>query len=145
MIEHRRALGLRAPPLADDLDLETLGRSGQWRRNIAERERALHAVPVSARGHPADDAPLVPYRLIADGVGILRIDAEGDEPQRAAALFFLERGGAADEFALAEIDEASEPRLVRTIDGTVLAGPAAEALLDAQGVQRPAAEEPQSV
>ena len=64
---HRgRALRPRRAALADDLDLKAGSRGGERRRNIAERERALHAVAIGARGHPADHPAVVPDRLIAD-------------------------------------------------------------------------------
>ena len=100
---------------------------------------------VTARSHPADHAAVVPDRLVPGGIGIARLDREGEEAQRAAAVLLFQRRSAADEALFLQIDEAAEPGLVGTVDGPVLARPGAEALLEAHGIQCPAAEEPQVV
>src|SRR5262249_19614592 len=141
----RGALAARTAPLTDDLDPDPVRRTGATRRDVAERERALRAVTVAAGSYPAHHPALVPDRLITDGVGITRIDREREQAQSAARGLLLDRRRAADEIALVEIDEASEARLVRPIDGAILARPCTEALLDAHGVQRTAAEELQTL
>ena len=113
------------------------------RRHVTERERCADAVSEASRRHPADGFAVMPDRLVADGIGILRRHLEAEQPQRAAGRLFLGGGRAADELALREVHEAPEPRLERTIDRPEVPRPAAEALFDAHAVERPAAEEPQ--
>src|SRR4029077_13635204 len=115
-IEQRQTLPPRRTPLAQELDLEALGRGRERSRNVAECNRAPHAVTVSAGSHPTHDTPGVPDRLIARGVGIGDIDAESREAQGAGTFLLLERRCAADKVSLSEIHEAAERRLVRTID-----------------------------
>src|SRR5579871_4122457 len=112
---HPRALGIeegnlgdgRGPAVADDLDLEAVGSVDELRRDVAERDRFLHVMRVAAGGDPADDLAFVPDRLVADAVGVLRIHHERDQPTLWASVFLLERGVAADEVVLAEMDEAA--------------------------------------
>src|SRR5579863_9237686 len=100
---------------------------------------------VSTGGHPADHPAVVPDWLISDRIRIRPVHGEGRQPQLAAAFLLLERGSAADELALGEIHEAPQPRFVGAVDRAVLARPGAEALFNAHGVQRAAAEEPEAV
>src|SRR5271170_1701121 len=128
------------PPFADDFDLEARLRRRVLFLDIAHRERLANAVPVAARGDPADDAAVAPDRLVADRVGVVRLDREGRQPQLAAGLLLQSRRLTADEIVLAKLDETAEPRLVRTVDRPIFARPRAEALLQPQRRQRPAAE-----
>ena len=87
----------------------------------------------------------MPDRLVAERVGVGRLDREGHEPQRAAALLpRRERRVAAHEVALLERHEAVEPGLVGAVGGAELARPVAEPLLEPHGVEGPAAEEAQA-
>src|ERR1700687_1937511 len=103
-------------PLADQLHLETADLVGEILAHVAERDRLLHAVTEAARGDPADHVTLVPDGLIADRIGIARIDLQRNEPPLAATLFPLRRRCAADEVGFLEVDEATEACLIRPID-----------------------------
>src|SRR5262249_10637296 len=83
-IERRLELQASGSAVADDLDLEL---TGVWRGevsgDVAEGDRDLAVVRVSARGDPTDHGAIVPDRFVADDVcGIVGIgfDDEGHEP-----------------------------------------------------------------
>src|SRR5277367_567193 len=139
-IERRPAKPVCPAPLADDLYFKTgIGR-GQRRRNIAESQRVIDAMPERARGDPTHRLAVMPDRLIADRIGIGGIHIEGEQAQCPAALLLLGRRRAPDERALLEIDESIETRFEWPVDGAVFARPAAEALFNAHGIERAAAE-----
>ena len=91
---------------------------------------------IAARRHPADHLAVMPDRLVADRVGVERIDDETLQAQLAAAFLLANRRVAADEIVLLEIDEAAKPRLKRRVDRPIFAEPGAEALLQAHAEQR---------
>ena len=150
-VEQRLGLepGRPAPP--DDLDLEaapagTVGRR-ERSRHVPQRDRFLDVVAVRARGHPADDRPVVPDRLVADDVGRLvgiRLDDECDEPALGTGLGLLLVRRAADELVV-ELDVALQAGLVERVDRAVLAIPRPVALLEPQRHQRPEPEQPDPV
>ena len=86
-VEQRLRLEPGRSPPPDDLDLEARAagavRRRQLGRHVPERDRPLDVVPIAARGHPADDRPVVPDRLVADDVGRVLgvgLDDEGHQP-----------------------------------------------------------------
>src|ERR1700722_16569986 len=96
-------------------------------------------------GDPAHRFAIVPDRLIADRVGVGRVDLESHQAQYAAALLLFGGRRAADELPFLQVDESIEASLKGTIDGAVLARPAAEAFFDAHRVQRAPAEVPELI
>src|ERR1700730_11011427 len=88
---HAQALGIeqrfvesnRLAALADDLDLEARVRRTQGWRHITPPHRLPRGRGVAARCDPADHLAVVPYRLVADGVGAVGIDCEGYQPARS--------------------------------------------------------------
>ena len=145
VIEGRRFESRRRAALTNDLDAEATRCRGLRRIHVAECNGLADTVPEAPRGDPADHLVVMPDRLIADGIGVRRFDSECDELALPALLLLGGRCCAADEVALCEVDEASEPRLVRSVNGPVLARPAAEGFFETHGVQRTPAERSQAV
>src|SRR5215468_11411944 len=124
------ALGLAAP--TDNLDLETRVGRRSCRRHVTQRHRLPYGVGVAARRDPADDLALVPHGLIADGIGVVGLDREGDQPPLRTTIAFLGRRRAPDEVVLAHVDETVEARFIGTVDRPVLARPGPETLFQPQ-------------
>ena len=83
-VEQRRGWMRAAMALAQQLDLEAVALVGDLLRHIAQRDGRLRIVRVAARRHPAAHRAAEPDRLVADHVGIGRLDDEGAQPQLAA-------------------------------------------------------------
>ncbi len=79
-------------------------------------------------------------RLIAQHIGGLGIDHEGDAAQRAAVALFLHGRVTADEIILRQVNEAVHLGLEAAIDGAKLAIPGGEVLLETHGEQGAHAE-----
>ncbi len=87
----------------------------------------------AAGGDPAHYLALVPDRLVAQHVGIDRLDDHGDAAERAARRLLLHRLVAADEVVLGEVDETVHAGFEAAVDGAQLAVPGGEVLLEAHG------------
>src|SRR5438552_8281795 len=79
-VEKRLARERRRPALAEDLEFEPARDGCERGRDVAERDRFSHAMPVAARCDPAHDLAVMPDRLVADRVGAVGIDHERNEP-----------------------------------------------------------------
>ena len=112
----------------------------QFLRHVALRERAVDVVRVAARSDPADHLAVVPDRLVAEHVGVGRIDDEGHAPQLAAVLLLARRRLAADEVVLLQVDEAAGVGLEGAVDRAKLAEPGRPVLLQPHGEERAHAE-----
>src|SRR5450755_4191017 len=142
-IVERLRNAFRGPALAEDLDFEVRLR-GEQRGNVGQRDRPIYAMAEPARGHPADDLVLVPYRLVAHGVGIAGIDDERDEATKRTVLAIGNGRRAANELRLAQVDKAIQSRLGGRVDRPILARPVAEAFFKPQRIERACAEMRQS-
>ena len=117
----------RRPSLAEDFHLETMVGSGQRCGHIGEGDRLTHAMTVATRRDPANDLTVAPDRLVAVGIGVDRVDRQRHQPPLGTGRALALGGGAADEIALGEIDEAIEPGFAGRVDRPVFARPVAEA------------------
>ena len=114
----------------------------QRRRHIAQRQGVADAVPEGARSDPADGFAVVPDRFIADRIGVRRLHPEASTAAARRRCSFSAAAAARPmKSSFLEVDEAPEARLEGTVDGPVLPRPRAEALFDAHGIERAAAEE----
>src|SRR5450631_523239 len=135
---------MRLAALSDDFNFEARIGASESGRHVPERQGMVDAVAKGTRSHPSYGLAVMPDRLIADSVGVGRVDFEGHQPQRAAALLLFSGGRTANELTLLQVDESAEACFKWPIDRAVFAGPAAETLFDAHGIQRAATEQPQS-
>src|SRR5450759_5302029 len=120
----------RLAALADDFNLESAVGRCERCGYIAQCQGLPDAVSEGARSDPSDGFAVVPNGLIADRIGIGGRHPEASKPQCPAALLFQGGGRAADEVVFLEIDEASEARFERAVDGPIFPRPRAEALFD---------------
>src|SRR6185312_9095189 len=133
-IEQRLAEDRSVASITQDLDLECAFPqvSGQTRRNVSLRERSVDVVTVAARGDPADYLAVVPDRLVTEYVGVRSVDRKADSPQFATRCLLGKGRLAADEVGLIEVDETVQARLESPVNGSELAVPRGEILLEAQ-------------
>src|SRR6266567_3329094 len=131
-IDERLAHERRCAALAEDLQFEAAPGGRERCRDVAERDRFSDAMPIAARSDPAYDLSVVPYRLVADRVGVASIDDERDKPPRRARRAIAQHRVAASAGRFRDVDEAIQPGLPRRIQRAILARPVAEALLEAQ-------------
>src|SRR5208282_878745 len=141
-VERRSQKNARRSALAEYLDLEgaTGHVGGEFRRYVALGQRQVDVMAVAARRGPPDDISVVPDRLIAQHVGVARVDDETHAPQLPAVRLFREGGFATDEVPLAEVDETVQPGFERAIDRAEFSVPGWKVLLEPQREQRAHAE-----
>ena len=73
---------------------------GNLLRNIADGDRHAAWMGKAARGHPAAYLTVEGDRFVADDVGILGLEDEGEEPKRAARKLLFQSRLIADEARL---------------------------------------------
>jgi len=92
---------MRLAALSDDFNFEARIGASESGRHVPERQGMVDAVAKGTRSHPSYGLAVMPDRLIADSVGVGRVDFEGHQPQRAAALLL---SGAAAALLLSLLD-----------------------------------------
>src|SRR5205823_9732335 len=127
-VEKRLARERRGPALAENLEFEPARDGCERGRDVAERDRFSHAMPVTTRSDPAHDLVVMPHRLVADRVGAVRIDDERDEPPRRVRCAIAQNRVTAGEVRFGDVDKAIQPCFPWRIQWPIFARPVAEAL-----------------
>src|SRR5207249_12078769 len=130
--------------LAEYFDLEPRCGGDERRRDVAERERLADTMAVTARGDPADHLAVVPHGFVADRVRLVRRDDERHHSACGTLRSVAQYRFPADEIRLRDIDKPVEAGLRRRVDRPIFACPVAEALFEAQRMERTRAEMAQS-